>query len=103
MFTEIANQDGVDLIFSDELRASIDQALETSCEKVDNACYASIRDLVYNPYTNLESRKLSGGEMALAAIPLVVFLFPWMHQGAGQSQSMAQSPGGTSVFHIPAT
>jgi hypothetical protein len=84
IFTEPASQDGVDMVFSDELRASIDQVMESNCDNIDNVYYESIKGLMFNQKTQLEARQLNGPELALAAIPLVVLLIPMIHQGAGQ-------------------
>jgi hypothetical protein len=85
MFTEPADQDGVDMVFSDELRASINQALDSKCAAIDNACFDSIKNLLFNPHTNLEVRQSTSGELALAAISLVALLFPIIHQAADET------------------
>jgi hypothetical protein len=79
MFTEPANHDGVDMVFSDELRTSINQAVDSSCDVTNSACFESIKDLLFNHDTNLEARQLASGEIALAAIPLIALLFPIIH------------------------
>jgi hypothetical protein len=103
IFTEPASQDGVDMVFSDELRASIDQAMESNCDNIDHVCFESIKGLMFNQKTQLEARQLNGPELALVAIPLVVLLIPMIHHGAGQTQALSQLPGATSALHIPAT
>ncbi|KAI4684338.1 uncharacterized protein J4E84_006326 [Alternaria hordeiaustralica] len=103
MFTEPANHDGVDMVISDELRTSINEALNSHCTTIDSVCFDSIKSLLFNRDTNLEARQLTAGEMALAAIPLIALLFPIIQQAADPTQAMSQRPGATSMLHIPAT
>ena len=103
MFTEPANHDGVDMVISDELRTSINEALNSHCSTIDSECFDSIKSLLFNHDTNLEARQLTTGEMALAAIPLIALLFPIIQQAADPTQAMSQRPGATSMLHIPAT
>lgn len=103
MFTEPADHDGVDMVISDELRTSINEALNSHCATIDSVCFDSIKSLLFNRDTNLEARQLTAGEIALAAIPLIALLFPIIQQAADHTQAMSQRPGATSVLHIPAT
>jgi hypothetical protein len=57
MFTEPASHDGVDMVFSDELQASINQAMDSNCDNIDSMCFESIKGLMFNQKTELETRQ----------------------------------------------
>jgi hypothetical protein len=69
LFTEAASpNNGVDVIFSEELRAYMKEAMESNCNNIDTQCVNGIRDLMVNPRTELESRQLAAAGVGLFAL-----------------------------------
>jgi hypothetical protein len=60
---------GVDAVLSEDLRANIQKAVDASCKTIDSQCIGSIKNLLINPRTELESRQLG------PVVPAVVLFF----------------------------
>ncbi|KAF2028204.1 hypothetical protein EK21DRAFT_114118 [Setomelanomma holmii] len=68
LFTEAADDGSIDIVLSEELRGNIKTVLDTKCNSIDTQCVNSIKDLLINPRTELESRQLAGAAAAGAVL-----------------------------------
>ena len=96
LFTEAASPNGgVDVVLSDDLRTNIQKAVDSNCKNIDTNCVDSIKGLLVNPHTELESRQVgpavAGGAAFLAFIAMVIPLW-------GQSRDQQGVP---VALHIP--
>lgn len=63
-------------MLSDELRVNMDKAIANNCKNVDSQCVESIKKLLVNPHTELESRQLvaaGAGLFALLALAIPLY------------------------------
>jgi hypothetical protein len=78
IFTDAAGSaGGVDAVLSEELRGNIQKAISNDCKIVDGACINSMKDLLINPHTELESRQVGAviaGLVVLASmiLPMII-------------------------------
>jgi len=72
LFTGAASpKGGLDVVLSEELRTNIKKAFDSNCKTVDDKCVGSMKDLLINPHTELESRQVGAAAGAVAAVILL--------------------------------
>jgi hypothetical protein len=84
---------GVNTILSEVLRADIDKAVKSDCKDIDGQCFESIKSLLINRKTELESRQIEVAATALFA--LIALAIPWIEKDSKKGIPVA--------IHIPST
>lgn len=96
LFTKAASpKDGLDVVLSDELRSSVQNAVDSNCQDVNTQCVESIKYLLINRNTKLESRQV--GPEVIAGAVLAGFL-GILYALLGKSQSEQAIP---IAIHVP--
>jgi hypothetical protein len=97
LFTAAASpKDGVDVVLSEELRSNIQKAVDSNCKNIDTQCTESIKSLLINQDTRLESRQADKAVVAGAALfGLLSFVIAMLRKGDNQ-------PAVPGVLHVPA-
>ncbi|KAF1917522.1 hypothetical protein BDU57DRAFT_537190 [Ampelomyces quisqualis] len=91
LFTDPASSNGgVDVVLSEELRAKVQKAVDSDCNTINAQCVESVRTLLINPRTELESRSLVA--FAAGAIALISLAIPWWGK---------QNQGVPVALHMP--
>jgi hypothetical protein len=91
LFTDSASPNGgVDVVLSEELRVKVQKAVDSECNTVNEKCIESIRTLLVNPHTELESRSIVA--FAAGAIALIALAIPWWGK---------QNQGVPVALHMP--
>lgn len=98
LFTKAANpNDGLDVILSEDLRASVQKAVDNDCKDTNTQCVQSIKSLLVNQNTKLESRQLGSGLVARAALAEFLSI---LFANAGKGQNAQPIP---AALHVPSS
>ncbi|KAH5469686.1 hypothetical protein HBI22_195710 [Parastagonospora nodorum] len=95
LFTDAASpKGGLDVLLSEELRANVKKAFDSNCKSIDDQCIGSVKELLINPQTQLESRQVGQVAAAVAAVILLAaVLLPVLEKDRTQGIPVA--------LHIP--
>jgi hypothetical protein len=94
LFTEAASSiEGVDVVFSDELRANIQKAVNSNCNNLDAQCVDSVSNLLVNLHTELESRQVAIAVAGAELFVLIAIAIPLWGKGRNEGVPVA--------LHIP--
>jgi hypothetical protein len=96
--TAVSPKDGVDVVLSDELRASVQKALEENCKDIDTRCVEKVKALMVSPHTELEARQLGNVAVAAGAGLMAFFALAIPFFKSGQEAYTVPS-----AYHIPSS
>jgi hypothetical protein len=95
LFTDAPSPNGgVDVLLSEELRTNIQKSIDDNCNTINPQCVDSVRGLLVNPHTELESRQLAEVVVGVAGlIALVSLTIPlWEDRNQGVPVALHMPP-----------